>query len=170
MVDRSVPMRVEESNQCESPISIARERSSYSKRFMKLLQDFHHLFKNWIFWVWTQKCPSIRLIIRSVKSADSRIIDSQTRIPSRGVRSPIGPVFHKMDRSQSGCTMHGRWYFNRAHIWHILSSSLQLKIVFLLSRVSLSCYEARPREPWWLNSFTTPPWELWPASWGSGYF
>ena len=32
-------------------------------------------------------------IIRSVKSADSRIIDSQTRIPSRGVRSPIGPVF-----------------------------------------------------------------------------
>ena len=40
MVDKSLPMRVEESNQCESPISIARERSSYSKRFMKLLQDF----------------------------------------------------------------------------------------------------------------------------------
>ena len=49
MVDRSVPMRVEESNQCESPISIARERSSYSKRFVKLLQDFLHLFKNSIF-------------------------------------------------------------------------------------------------------------------------
>ena len=49
--------------------------------------------------------------------------------------------------------------------WHILSASFQLKIVFLLSWVSLSCYEARPREPWWLNSFTTPPWELWPASW-----
>jgi hypothetical protein len=45
MVDRSVPMRVEESNQCESPISIARERSSYSKRFMKLLQDFHHFIQ-----------------------------------------------------------------------------------------------------------------------------
>ena len=38
-------MRVEESNQCESPISIARERSSYSKRFMKLLQDFHHFIQ-----------------------------------------------------------------------------------------------------------------------------
>ena len=45
MVDRSVPMRVEESNQCESLISIARERSSYSKRFMKLLQDFHHFIQ-----------------------------------------------------------------------------------------------------------------------------
>ena len=32
-------------------------------------------------------------IIRSVKSADSRIINSHTRIPSRGVRSPIGPLF-----------------------------------------------------------------------------
>ena len=45
MVDRSVPMRVEESNQCESLIFIARERSSYSKRFMKLLQDFHHFIQ-----------------------------------------------------------------------------------------------------------------------------
>ena len=45
MVDRSVPMRVEESNQCESPISIARERSSYSKRFVKLLQDFQHFIQ-----------------------------------------------------------------------------------------------------------------------------
>ena len=49
MVDRSVPMRVEESNQCESLISIARERSSYSKRFMKLLQDFHHLIQKFDF-------------------------------------------------------------------------------------------------------------------------
>ena len=42
-------MRVEESNQCESLISIARERSSYSKRFMKLLQDFHHLIQKFDF-------------------------------------------------------------------------------------------------------------------------
>ena len=65
MVDRSVPMRVEESNQCESPISIARERSSYSKRFVKLLQDFI-ILKNSIFWVWTQKCH--RLIPIKVKT------------------------------------------------------------------------------------------------------
>ena len=45
MVDNSLPMRVEESNQCESPISIARERSSYSKRFVKLLQDFQHFIQ-----------------------------------------------------------------------------------------------------------------------------
>ena len=45
MVDKSLPMRVEESNQCESPISIARERSSYSKRFVKLLQDFQHFIQ-----------------------------------------------------------------------------------------------------------------------------
>ena len=42
-------MRVEESNQCESPISIARERSSYSKRFVKLLQDFHHFIEKFDF-------------------------------------------------------------------------------------------------------------------------
>ena len=49
MADKCLPMRVEESNQCESPISIARERSSYSKRFVKLLQDFHHFIQKFDF-------------------------------------------------------------------------------------------------------------------------
>ena len=46
--------------------------------------------------------------------------------------------------------MSGLQYWKRSVIrfipWHILSASFQLKIVFLLSWVSLSCYEARPRE------------------------
>ena len=61
MVDRSVPMRVEESNQCESPISIARERSSYSKRFMKLLQDFHHFIQKLDFLGLNTKVSMLRL-------------------------------------------------------------------------------------------------------------
>ena len=61
MVDKSLPMRVEESNQCESPIPIARERSSYSKRFVKLLQDFQHFIQKLDFLGLNTKV-SIRLI------------------------------------------------------------------------------------------------------------
>ena len=49
MVDKSLPMRVEESNQCGSPISIARKRSSFSKRFKKLSQDFQHFIQKFDF-------------------------------------------------------------------------------------------------------------------------
>jgi len=50
--------------------------------------------------------------------------------------------------------------FYRAHTWHISSASPWLKIVFLLSWVSLTCYEAKPRESQWNISFATSSWEL----------
>ena len=66
MVDKSLPMRVEESNQCESPISIARERSSYSKRFMKLLQDFHHFIQKLDFLGLNTKVSFFATLIRLI--------------------------------------------------------------------------------------------------------
>ena len=66
MVDKSLPMRVEESNQCESPISIARERSSYSKRFVKLLQDFHHFIQKLDFLGLNTKVSFFATLIRLI--------------------------------------------------------------------------------------------------------
>ena len=65
MDDKSLPMRVEESNQCKSPISIARERSSYSKRFVKLLQDFQHFIIKLDF-LGLFFPTSIRLVIKKI--------------------------------------------------------------------------------------------------------
>ena len=67
MVDKSLPMRVEESNQCESPISIARERSSYSKRFVKLLQDFHHFIQKLDFLGLNTKVSFFPTLIRLIQ-------------------------------------------------------------------------------------------------------
>ena len=82
-------------------------------------------------------------IIRSVKSADSRIINSHTRIPSRGVRSPNGPVHPKRSGQKvvSLCTDDDILIENIFYIFQARWSEM----MFLLSWVMLTCDEARSR-------------------------
>ena len=82
-------------------------------------------------------------IIRSVKSADSRIIDSQTQIPSRGVRSPNGPVHPKRSGHKvvSLCTDDDILIEVMFYIFQARWSEM----MFLLSWVMLTCNEDRSR-------------------------